>query len=136
MKIKYAPDSKSLQPHRLEYPGMPEQNHDHLVEWVDTYVIRPFRKPSGPGITQVASKFLQLAARAQLEEGIVDSQKTLLRALEQMQPEALVERYRKGFGERPLTFNRAVRLVATLHHDWIAIRGRVKPVLDGPSARS
>jgi hypothetical protein len=99
---------------------MTHEEERQIDAWVRQHIIRPFQ--NDVGITEVAAEFLEFVARAQLREGIKSSAVDLIEGMSRMPVDSLLMLYRAKYGARLLTFNRAVRLVADLHDQWVTVR--------------
>ncbi len=99
---------------------MTHEEARQIDAWVRQHIIHPFQ--NDVGVTEAAAEFLELVARAQLREGIKRSAADLIEGMGRMPVGSLLALYRAKYGARLLTFNRAVRLVADLHDQWIMVR--------------
>jgi hypothetical protein len=96
---------------------------DGLEEWIRQNVVDLFRR-NAIEVSVVAEEFLLFAARAQILEGLLGSERDLIHSIDSMPLADLVTFYKVKYGNRKLTFNRAVRLTADLHDRWIETRNR------------
>lgn len=96
---------------------------DGIGEWVLQNVVDLFRR-NAIEVSLAAEEFLIFAARAQILEGLLDSERDVIHSIGSMPLADLVTFYRVKYGNRKLTFNRAVRLTADLHDRWIETRSR------------
>ncbi|WP_442505058.1 hypothetical protein SH528x_003829 [Novipirellula sp. SH528] len=90
-------------------------------KWIDEQ-IAPVFEDVGIKVSESSRDLLVLALNTQIEEGLVENPRALARAIEALPLEDLPAFYRMKYGNRTLSFNRTVRLLADLHERWIDSR--------------
>jgi len=88
-----------------------------LRAWIDEQVRDRFAR-AGIECSPAAFALFLDAVHAQVGEGIVGAQQ-ILRSLSALRLDAMPAFYVMKFGRRPLTYNRALRLLADMHDQWI-----------------
>jgi len=92
-----------------------------VEEWVESNFV-PFFVENGIEVSRRAKEVLQLVLFAQVEEGLIESEDTLIRLADHVSPEPFFLVYLNKYGNRKLTANRMVRLLADFHDRWIEMR--------------
>ena len=96
-----------------------------LAQWLSEEFVPQFRN-ANLEITGPAEELLISALRAQIEEGLADSEDEVLAMLRCFPVDDLCTFYQVKYGARDMTFNRALRFLADMHDRWIFARQEVR----------
>ena len=79
-------------------------------------------RAGGIEVQRDAIELLEFACRNQLRAGLVAEEADIARLIDGLTPD-IVSAYKFKFGSLPLTFGRAVKLLADVAERWVELRG-------------